>query len=485
MADFRSRAKPVNDFRSRAIVPAGFQITEPALNVGQEYLDPSKGLDPEAALQGAGEALTLNYLPEAQAAVAAGLDENLDYPQALEQMRAREKELVRQSPGSFLGGAVGGSLALPTPTKFLKSGSALVRALKAASEGGATGFVMNPGETEDQLGDRLKNAAFGGIVGGGASTLLSGIQSIPGKLAKLRENLALRTAGAMKSQVKEVMKKGTAPEIEAFMQENKMLRPGTNAEDVLEKTRAIKNQSGEELGNIYDTLQAESAQGIAPRTKPSAVNLADEALNEAKTALKGKSGGQQAITALDNELENLRALGPDSSLKDLMDYRMSLDDAINYNKTYQESPVLQKTLKNLRNKIQNEIDAHSTEIVKTIGGKYEGMLENLKDLKKQYGTANKVENISANRVSSDRAKSIIMNAGVGGGLGAAYSATHGGNTGEGALLGTLGMMGARKFGPGLLYQGARLAQPLARFAGKLPPRAITNPWLLMREQDGY
>jgi len=496
MADFRSRAKPVNDFRSRAMaVPASFQVSEPALNEGAEYHDPSQGPDPETLLQGLGSGISLGYLPEAQAAVAAGLDPELEYDQALEQMRAREQALMAVNPGSYLAGVAGGSLLLPLPTP---KGTPLVKAVKSALQGGATGFAVNPGETETPIEDRLKNAALGLGIGGTAQVGINTIERLSPALAKLRKNLALRTAGAMKSQVKEVMKKGTAPRIESFMQKEGMLRPGTSAEDVLERSSKIADDSGKQIGEIYDEvsndLQTLKTSGrlnkkeleLLHKNELNPTNLADEILSDASKSARGEAGGKAALKTLESELENLKSLQnvdatQPSDITELFNYRRSLDKNIKYNKTYAESPTNQKLLRDARDKIQERINNHIKAIDQVTKNENSKLLGQLNE---RFGSARSVEDIAENRVASDRAKSAIMNIGVGGGLGALYGSPGGAyGTAEGAALGTLGLMGARKFGPGLLYQAARAAQPLARGAARLPPRAITNPWLLMNEQE--
>ena len=455
---------------------------------------------PESSIQGMGQALTLGYLPKLQAGVMAALDPDLTYEQALPMMQKRAQDISEEDPIAHGVGQLAGSVAMPIPgfgaAKTVKGiGQIAKQAIKAAGTGAVIGGSAETGEkflSPEDIDARLNNAAFGGVVGGGAQGLSSYLTSIPDKLGKLKKLLTVWQIGAGKGKAKELLKKNQIPKIENFLKEEKLLRPGKTFENVLERSSEVVDETGRKIGETYDDILKKA--GDTPITpadalkvqaaKPNANQMADEFLAEQTEKLTGKAGGKQAVSQIENELQNLRALGDDPSITQLLEYRKSLDDNIRYNKLYSEAPTAQKSLRDLRTNVQNKID----NLAKTLDEVYKTKHTNLlKQLNEKYSAAKTVKDIAQDKMAGETARSGLGLLETITGTGYAASQIAQGEDplkalGKGLLVGA-GTRATRTYGPGAAYQAARGAQALSRPISKgfqnLPKQTLYTPWLTM------
>lgn len=491
-------------------IPAWDSLPAPA-EVYRDAINQKPMMSPEeqnAAWHGAAQGVTLGYSPQIQGAYNSALNPDLTYEQARDAANQKEAELEGKYPRSYMGGELAGAVALPIPgTAEIKESSLLSRLGKASAQGAALGALSNPGDVEGQspslqLKERLRNATGGALVG----PLAEGISSAAGKtsdlLQKLKERIALKTAGAQKPQFKEILKKVSGPELQSFMDKEGMLRPGANAESVFNHSNDVIDESGEELGKMYGELSNASGkefnmENATPEqiskvstTRPSATDLADDFMFKAKEEYgAGKAGGQQGLKSIEGELNNLRALGPDASISQLVAYRTSLGNDLKaaYKAGINSATDPSLAIKaDLRDFVDKAIDKHAAALADATGN--QRLVNEMEAQQKRYSLAKKVNEISLNRVAANHGRDVVMNMIAGGGLGAAAGLASGKGSAETSgygLLGTAGLMAARKFGPGLAYLAAKAAKPIARGISNMPSSGTVIPWLLMNKNSHF
>lgn len=450
----------------------------------------------EAALQGVGQAATLGYLPQIQAATRKPLEwiyekvtgedvPDKSYVQARDRYIKKDIALSEEAPKSYLGGQITGTvLSALAPgaiagrigkgAQVAKSLSTANKVKEAAKYGALTGLLQNPGDVEGevspvQLAKRVENSAKGAAIGGGAQAAASligkGLKMYAGKgkgLEKASNMMAVQAAGAKTSEINKLYNKNAIDRVGKFLKDEGLVGPGKTVEDTLSGAAKILDTDGQEIADIYKRANIRS---LAPK------QLAQEMDDLFTKELKGKAGGRRALSAIQGELENLKDLGDDAPLEQVLAFRRGIDDLINYDKSISDMPVVQQTMKKVRDFIKDKLD-------KEVAAVDPADLERLKVLNKRYWNASDAESIAKRAMSRENAKMVL-------GLpelivGTGYGATEYGKNPEdflgsvakGALAGAA-LKGARKFGPGLMVKGAELsgkalqADPMGPVAGLL------------------
>jgi len=517
----------------------------------------------ESGLEGLGQGISFGYLPQLQAgaevagnkllgvlpnaltpkSIEGAYDPNLTYQSAKDQWLKRNAAIATEDPGAYMGGNVAGSLLLPG-MGAAKGTTALARVAKAAGTGALIGGLSNPGDVEGQSGslqipERIENAQTGAIMGGAMQGLGGALGSAKTALAKGREQLALKLAGARKMHFKDIDKFKTGPKIEAFMEKHGLLTPGKTFEHVLEKSNAVVKSAGEKIGQIHDEVA--DVLEVASKDHPlireffkknqlTARDMAADVLKTARKELRGTAGGKQALGQLRSEMKNLSSLDgrsttsrtiqaptsksqkidyvtgkrimepvtikttkiPETPFKSLLKYRESLDDVAKWNKTFNESTGGQKALKIARRVIKNKLDGRIDEIDKVAtaaGIKDMGNISKLKNLNAEYGTAKTVQNMAADKAAAEAAKANIGLLETIAGTGYAASEIAQGKDPMTAitkgLVGGLALRQGRKYGPGLGYKTVKTAEKLmtpGAALAKIPQRAYITPWLEMNKK---
>lgn len=288
----------------------------------KEQLGPSKG---ESALQGFGQGATGGYLAQLQAATEpltfaalnaiTGKDVESDptYLGRRDQYLKKLEQEQAANPKSFMAGQLGGAItqaaligkALPTSAT-----SGMGRVFQETAKGAALGAVQNPGDTEGQLqplqlGDRLGNAALGGITGGAFQGATEGLKFGVDKLAKLKEILKAKAAErAVKStgiQLRDARKLGDKKQIEdygRFLIDKKLIKPGDSYEDIYNSAKQLEKSSGEKIGEI---IKKASDQELA--SSKQSISRQKLALNSIKELL-----GDESIPGIKEQNEQLKSL---------------------------------------------------------------------------------------------------------------------------------------------------------------------------------
>jgi hypothetical protein len=455
----------------------------------------------EAALQGLGQASTLGYLPNIQAAAQKVTDplfsaitgsevEPESYIEARDDATKRDAGLLKQHPGAYMAGQAAGTLLTPTPGLGLATkGASILKgglATKAALQGAIGSALYNPGEVEGeisglQLGDRAKQGFAGAVMGGGISKAGQALGSLAPKLKQASNFLTTSAMGAQKGDFKRLLRKEELDEVAEFARKTGIVKLGNNVDDVVARSKEILQDAGPKIKQIYTQTQAiVNNPKFLKNLKPAdAKALLDSELMPKKIAKElgdelvkewtGKAGGKQVLGRVLGELDQLKQLGKVTDVDELLKFRRSVDDLINYDKAMRDMPGAQEALVNVRRFIQNKIDNRINTLDKIVGG---DSLKQLKVLNNTYKNASTIQKISEAAKAGDNAKMLFgiteRQAALGGaGLGA-MSAMADGQVDEndlmtpiayGLLTGAGSKLG-RRYGPGV---GA----PLLSGAGRL------------------
>jgi hypothetical protein len=430
-----------------------------------------------AALQGFGKEASFGLLPTAQALAEKGVEaltpeSDIDRqlreqgfhtaaPETLAQKRADyvsyNQRMQQAAPGAYTGGQVGGALATAIAlggglqAGGLLAGAGAFEPLASAVGGGALQGALNAGPKEFQSGllnllereEQAKTGAEYGLggaaVGAGASKLANAIGEAAPGLKNAANNMAFKALGPYKAQVKQLFNKDAtdslgsrANDVGNFVLENGVVSPGDSIKDIYSKANDLRSQIGKQVGSVYDQA---AAQGEVGAFNPK--QIGQEFLDKLGTNLKGKAGGQQALSSVQKEVENFMDNPAASNITDIHDYRMGLDDLIYDANRRADSPAA-SSLKDFRKFLTGKIESHINDIDQSVGGE---LGKNLKDLNRQYGLASDAASIAKNKFISQEAASAmgLRDTGIGAAVGLGAIA-HGGaspgavGTGIGAAL---------------------------------------------------
>jgi hypothetical protein len=183
---------------------------------------------------------------------------------------------------------------------------------------------------------------------------------------------------------------------------------------------------------------------------------------------------------------------PETPFEEILGYRKSLDDTLNWSKTFGESKSSQKALKIPRLIFYERLDKRIGDLdsVARAAGDTEAVnrVAELKKLNARYSTASKLKAIATDRAAGENAKANIGLLETIAGTGYAASQIAQGQDpvkaiGTG-LVGGLAIRQGRKLGPGMGYQTIKAAEKLTAPLGalsKIPQQAYITPWINMNK----
>lgn len=480
-----------------------------ATPVVEEDSGPSLLKKAEAGVQGLGQGGLMGYLPNIQAvseqvtfpimsAISGQKVEADPYVQAREAYKQRDVSLQKEAPGSYMAGELAGAVATPVPgmglLKSSKVGAKLGQAGLAAAQGAIGSALYNPGDVEGevsglQLGERLRQGAVGGLLSGGMAKVGQGISKIAEGSGTAANWLTTKAMGAQKGDFKRLLKKNEMDEVAEFARKSGIVKMGNNIDEVVGRTDEILKDTGPKIKQIYAQTQATVNDPEFLKTlKPDQAQklfeselVPDGIVKEINEKLSSewskKAGGKQVLSRLQPELEQLKNLGPITDVEELLKFRRSIDDLINFDRPLREMAGGQEALVTMRRMVQDKIDNRIGVLDDIVGG---SSLKELKSLNKTYKNAATIKNISQAAQAGEEAKMLFgiteRQAGLGAlGLGAMSSLADGeineGDIARPLLLGAATMGGsklARRYGPGVgagLLSGAK--KPLEKMGGLL------------------
>lgn len=455
-----------------------------------------------AFLQGAGQAYTLGYLPNIQAAaqkvtdpiysVITGKDvEPQTYIEARDANIKTDQSLQKENPGSYLGGQVVGTIASPSPIK----GGGLI---KTIGKGLLESSLYNPGEKEGevsglQVGERLKQGLIGGGVGGALGGVGGLISKSAPKLKSASDYSTIKALGAQKGDFKRLSNKNEIQKVADFAKKEGLTGIGKTVEHSAEGSKRILKEVGPKIGALYkrvnqkvndpqflSSLKEDQAAALLS-TELSPKQMGAEIFEDLSKEWSGKAGGKQVLSRVGQEIEQLQGLGDEADIEKLYTFRRSLDDLINFDKAVKDMPGAQKALAKMRDKIQSKVDTRIDVLDGIVGG---DELKVLKDLNQRFSGASKVNKISGPAFMGEEAKMALgLPELIGGGAIATGAGAYGVATGDPqtmaesaakGLLGAVAIKGARRLGPGLLSKGLEVGSRAAEKTGGLLDGEIIN-----------
>lgn len=473
------------------------------------------GYGPE--LQAAGEAVTEFLTPkpkdvkelEAQGFKVQGAPKPT-FGERVKRFEEREERLSEEAPVAFGAGGLLGTVASAIPAAsgtLAVAGKAIPAAAKLGTVGQAALTSGVQGALEKQeggLGDRLESglisAAMGGGMAKGADLVgkgLQGFSKLPKRLERYAAKKAYKATGPVMKDVKRAMARGDGfiDDVGKELLDRGIVKPGADFEDIAEGADLVRKQAGKRIGEVYEQVSSElsdpktffklpkESQKLIRETNLNPTEMADEMLVKFGEELKGKPSGKKVLAQIEGLMDDLRANGDMTGIKQMQEFKSGLDDLIKYNKDIADEPLAKQYTKKVRDVISDKIQARVDAFDKAMGGKGE-LLNELKTQNRLYGIMSEAQRNARERIMREQGNRFMSLTdtivGSGGGLlGGAMGAATADNPDEalgrvlkGAAIGSLAggvNKAARLYGNPLLARGAQKA---GQALGKIPGRGL-------------
>lgn len=449
----------------------------------------------QTALENYGQAMTLGYLPQIQAATEpisakifnAVTGENVEadpYLQARDANIARMEKQSAENPKSALAGTAAGIIgsAIVAPElPIIKGAGALKNIGRGAIMGAGYGAAQNPGDvpgevTPLQVGERLSNAktgaALGAAVGGAGALIDKGAKALKGSAEAARETAnaqAVKASGGMLKDFRKLSENDKVDELGKFALDSGIVKAGDSVKDVAEKSDSFRQKVGNELKSIYKSAQEYfDKKGISEIEGFNPAKSKADILRKIETEMKTDPHKAASVKAASDYLEQLSGEFGEQGLnpKQANDIKTKLDKYINYNRrSAMPDPAKEQAYSYMRDYINDAVKTHIDEIGKKIENP--DLAKRLAKANKDYGYAAELQKISEDKVNREMANNVLgltdVIAGAGGAAAGSVIGEEKGHAGAGAALGLLAgglSKGAKKFGPAVLASAADKAAPI-------------------------
>jgi len=439
----------------------------------------------QAGLEHFGQAASMGYLPQLQALAEPLTDKlyaamegkqapenNKDYVQRRDENISRMNQEAKEHPYAALGGLLAGSVAggagvagaMPSKIKQLSM------LKQAALTGGAQGLIQNPGDTEGQLSgpqleERAKGGAIGAAVGGAAEKLLGGIQQAPAALKEFAQTKAFKSSGAMLKDFRKAFSRDQVNELGQSMIDNKLIGAGMTFDSVAEKSAQIKQQTGKQIGEIYDRLSDLAQKNPDSIRNSFAIADPETVASDLTSAVRNskvmpKLNAQAYRETMDKMIDQIASSGQTHDVRFLNDVIGEIDNKINWSKRTPEMSDLQQGLVAMRRTLRQKVN----DIADRLGGTDEALSQQLKILNKQYGNMTEINRIAIDRTGREQANRLLSpsdygTAGIGALIGSQFGSTPEERLKHAVMGAGLGVANkaARLYGNPLMVQAASKA----------------------------
>ncbi len=224
----------------------------------------------ESAISGAAQAVSFGFADEiggglraAAGALSGEGDFSKLYEKYRDEQRAHADAANVDNPGSFLAGQVGGAFA--NPSVSTAKGAAAVGALI-----GAGTSKNNPIESYDKAKSFVADVGLGAGVGAVAQGSINKIGKFfqnlkPQALKKFAEEKAVKSAGAMTKEFRELQESGRLHDLGREILDNDIIRVFGGLDEVSQKAGDIKRRAGAAIGSTVkraDDLVSKSKEMI-------------------------------------------------------------------------------------------------------------------------------------------------------------------------------------------------------------------------------
>lgn len=475
-----------------------FDPSKPFSAVDKPPFDPSKGFDVpsensrsiEAFGQGMAQGGTLGYANELQAATYPAVEKFMDfvtggnvadinpedtYAQRLLENKKRDTELRKS--GAYLPGEIAGTLATSfIPGKIVSPATgAIGRLSQAIGTGGAMGYLQNPLEGQT----REENALYGMGMGAAGHALASGVgygaKALSGaseSLGDFAEKNALRAAGAQKPQVKKLNVQNRAKEVGRFIIDEDLVKPGMDAQDILEKTRSVRNDAGAQISEAFDKIEKSGKGGVFNRKE-----IANQMRQSANEAIGNSLDAEQVAERLDKYISNFEKKEGPATARELLGLKGQFDERINYSRKAMDLPEIQDGYKALRTSLNDAINQRAENLSNKVRG---DIGKSLKEANKRYSLASSVNEIAENKAAMEGNKFLSLTDTIAGAGGAAAGLAGGGLTAIPSAIGAAAANKAlRTYGPAigtkLLDKASKVSALSAKNQARLNALQRNNP----------
>lgn len=492
----------------------------------------------EAFTQGFGNAATFGYLPQIQAAVEPGIQAVTDmflpsepkgfevkkpeskYLQRRDQYIQQGQQLAQENPNSSLAGNVAGAISggiatggaigniLGTGTRAATFGGRLGQAAKT---GAAIGAIRNPGDTEGeisplQFGDRAKNIATDALTGAvlqggieGVGKAGNAIKNSGSNLKTYAETKLLKASGAMLKDFRKAFGNKRAAELGQSIADEGIVGIGDSINDIAKKAEGVKTEIGNRISSIYDKAD-ELVGPINPSTQGAGFDLnkmARDLKKEIAEKYTGKAGGTAIIDKVSGVLDDI-SLNESVGFKKLKEVRSSIDDLINYSKENKEMGAVQSELRNIRNKIQDNVKSKLSALDELHGTE---LASEFSKQNKRYSNVAEVSKIASDKAARESSNAAFgLREQIGTGAGGAIGATIGGPVGAaiGSVSGAAIAKVSKQYGTPFVAITANkaakalesnpkllgaFAEPLIKAASVSPKEFVTSVNLLIKKPE--
>ena len=469
----------------------------------------------ETALESFGKGATLGYLPQIQAiaepvtsAIYGAFDDNIDenlreqgfdiqeesYVDRRDSNIKRQKRQAEANPKTAMAGEALGAVATAPLAPQVKGATLGAKALSGMKSAGIYGAIMNPSDTEGELGgaqvvDRFENALTSALIGGATpyagKALHKGANVIKGagKAVKQASRVqALRASGAERGSLRKVFKANrididdVADNLfkrrEALGKEA-IIMPNDTIDKIGSKIDIMVKDTGRRIGEV-----TKYADEILDNTQLYDVDLKDvKKLRQSRISMKTfakvmkrklkkdlRGVEKEAYGKLSRSLDLLADEGENVSLETLRKLRQGVDDKLTWTKATKELTPLQNGYKEIRHKIQ-DITKQKLRYADEIHGT--NLLKEFEIANKEFAQYKTLEEFATNKISAQMGNKLF---GMSEMLFALTGATGGGG-GLTSVVTGLGMAGlsagGRKYGAST---GARMLRRTAKILQSDPVR---------------
>lgn len=329
------------------------------------------------------------------------------------------------------------------------------------------------GYVTDPINLLTSTKAVGGLLNKGVQKTFQGAAELAkpaanyvSKLAeKYADTYAIKSAGAMLKDFRNIFNRGTQKEIAETMFNHEMIHPGATYETISEKSGEALKSTGEKIGQIYDQIGPALSQSLDHELPQVAERIITKI--ESGAPMIGKKEYLESMSGLVEDIvKNKEKLKDPRYLNDIIG---EIDAKINWAKQTSQSSKYRDGLMDLRSELR-KITVDMAEKAGDIIGN-PTLKKELLDANREYHNLKTINGMSTDRVAREAAKNYMgliptLSVGSGAIAGAATGHTTLEKVENGLLGAGAGLLGSKtaKYGLPIAAKGARA---LGSSAGKL------------------
>ena len=364
----------------------------------------------ESGVRGAAQGLSLGFADEATGALEAARDwfekdpkgfmEN--YQKHRDESRAKYKAAEEANPGTYFTGQFGGAIA---PALFTAGGSLPASVGSIAVQGAAQGLGNSEADlTKGDISGAARDAAIGSAIGGAAGIVGNAISGLPKaagyvseKLGDAAENLAARGLGAERATIKKLGDQKIR-EAGRYALDEGITTPFASTEDMIARNAALKKQAGNQMGEVYKTIDDAGASTFNPLDV--ATKVEDKIGDFYRSPINRGETNQ-----LENTLESILMRGDKNlPLTDAQALKEELGKVANWKNKLNVSDK-ERMARDAYGVVSEAIDNATETGAKQVG--VDGLQDTLKSAKSLYGKSKTAEELLENKLARENGNRLF------------------------------------------------------------------------------